>query len=212
MNHVGPKTNRGKRRKASKKDLQVQLLARVSHALNNLNAGATIMTRRLTTSGTIITSGAGVVALFTLCSSSGVSSATDFANMSGLFIAYRVKAMRVRVWTNDPDELAGVAPPPALVAIAAFSSGLSVTSYANMIDSAECKFLSGFRKGVPTTFAIDWTNLTDAQLWTPASSAIPSSEAYGLVGIGAPGNAVAQLSHTYFQYVTEYETEWITSA
>ena len=176
--------------------------------MDNLNAGATIFTRRLTTSTTIASNGAGAIALFTLCSSSAVNRATDFASMANLFVGYRVKAMRVRVWPVLPFIVAGVAPPPALVAIAMFSSGLSVTTYANMLDSAASKFLTGFR---PAEFAIDWTNIPEAKLWTPNNAAITSSEVYGLVGIGATGNPAAQLTTTYFQVVVEYETEFITA-
>jgi len=201
--------SRRNRRNAGRHDLQQEVVNRVSKALGNLNAGATIYTRRLTTSTTIATNGSGAIALATICSSGGVSSATDFTSIANLYVGYRVKGMRVRIWPVLPFIVAGVAPPPALVAVAMFSSGLSVTTYANMLDSSDCKFLTGFR---PAEFVIDWTNLPDAKLWTPNNASITGAEAYGLVGIGATGNPAAQVTTVYFQVVVEYETEFITSA
>jgi hypothetical protein len=201
--------NKKKSRNASKQDLQVSLVSKVNRQLDNLNAGATIFTRRLTTSTTIASNGAGAIALFTLCSSAAVNTATDFASMANLFVGYRVKAMRARVFPVLPFIVAGIAPPPALVAISMFSSGLSVGTYPNMLDSAACKFLTGFR---PAEFCVDWTNIPEAKLWTPNNVAITSSEVYGLVGIGATGNPAAQLTTVYFQVVVEYECEFITAA
>jgi hypothetical protein len=197
------------RRGASTQDLSKEVLVRVGKALDNLNAGATIYSRRLTTSGSIVSSAGGLIALGTLCSSSAVNSAPDFASVANLYVGYRVKAMRVRIFPHYVANVTGVAPPPALIAFANFSSGLSVTTYANMIDSAACRLISGYK---PATFAVNWDKLTDAKLWTPNNAAISSTEAYGIVFIGASTNIAAQISTTYFGYVVEYDCEFITSA
>lgn len=197
------------RRGARKQDLTAEVLTKVSRTLGNLNAGATIMVRRLTTSGTIATNGAGAVALGTLCSSSAVNAATDFASVSNLYVGYRVKAMRVHLFPIYVANVAGVAPPPSTVAVGMFSSGLSVTTYANILDSAQCQFFSGYRR---FTTAVNWDNIPDAKLWTPNNAAISSTEVYGLVFMGATGNPAAQVTTAYWNYVVEYETEFITAA
>jgi hypothetical protein len=202
-------TKGSSRRNARRQDVTAELTAKIGKILNNLNANVTIMSRRLTTSGTIATNGAGAVALGTLASSAGVSSATDFATMGLLYSGYRVKGMRARVWPIYGVNVAGVAPPPSLVACSMFSSGQSVTNYANMLDSAGCKFFTGYK---PATFAVTYDELIDAKLWTPTSAAISSTEAYGLVFIGASGNIAAQVTVVYWNFVIEYDTEFITAA
>lgn len=196
-------------RKAGKADLQKELLEKVSRTLSNLNAGATIMTRRLTSLGTVVTSVGGLIALTTLASSSAVSSATDFASMANLFVAYRVKALRVRLFPVFVANIAGVAPPPCQLCADVYSSGLSVTTYANMLDSAACQLWSGYS---PKTLAANWDGLPDAHLWTPNNAAITANEAYGILLIGASGNTASQVSTTYYTYVVEYEAEFITAA
>jgi len=196
------------RRKAGKGDLTKELLSRMGRILDNLNAGATIVVRRMTTSYTLSTNGSGAVSIGTLCSSGSVNGYTDFASMAGLYAAYRVKGFRVRLFPVLPFIVAGVAPPPALVAVATFTSGLSTSTYANVIDSAESRFFTGFK---PVTLACDWSRLNDAQLWTPNNAAVPSSENYGLYYIGATGNPAAQVSTVYWQVVVEAEVEWITA-
>lgn len=197
------------KRDANRKDLTKEVSVRVGRALDNLNAGATIYSRRLTTSGSIVSSAGGLIALGTLCSSSGVSSATDFTSVSNLYVAYRVKAMRVRIFPVYKANVTAVAPPPSLTAFSVFSSGLSVTTFANMIDAASCKLVSGYSSA---TFAVDWTKLTDAHLWTPNTGAIPAAEAYGIVFIGSSSNIAAQVSTVYWTTVVEYDCEFITSA
>lgn len=196
------------RRIAKKADLTKEVMVRMGRILDNLNAGATIVSRRMTTSFTISTNGAGSVPIGTLCSSGSVNGYTDFAAMQGLYAAYRVKGFRVRIWPVLPFVVAGVAPPPALIAVATFTSGLSTSTYPNVIDSAESRFFTGFR---PATFACDWKDLKDAQLWTPNNAAVPSTENFGLYYIQAPSGPVSQLSTVYFQVVVEADVEWITS-
>jgi len=196
------------RRPAKKGDLTRELTVRISRILDNLNAGATIVVRRMTTSYTISSNGSGVFPIGTLCSSGSVNGYTDFASMAGLYAAYRVKGFRVRIWPVLPFVVAGVAPPPALLAVATFTSGLSTSTYPNVIDSAESRFFTGFK---PVTLTCDWSKLNDAQLWTPNNAAVPSSENYGLYYIQATGGPVSQLSTVYFQVVVEAEVEWITA-
>jgi hypothetical protein len=197
------------RRGAGKGDLTAEITAKVSRVLNNLNAGSMIFVRRLTNSGTIASNAAGAFPVGTLAASNAANACTDFASCANLAVAYRVKAMRVRVWPVLPFVVAGIAPPPALLCCAEFSSGLSTASYANMLDSAACRFFSGFK---PATFTTDWGKLLDAKLWTPTNAAIASSETYGIVYIGATGLPASQVTTVYFAYVVEYETEFITSA
>lgn len=166
-------------------------------------------TRRITGSSVIATNGSGFIPISTIASSGLVSGLSDFANIAGLYLEYRVRGMKATLMPIFAVNISGVAPSPAMLCTAFFSSGLAATTWQQAIDSSGAKLHSGYRT---ITAEVDWSGNKDAQLWTPSTSAVTSAETYGIFITDSGVAPASQLSTTYFRLVAEYLVEFRSAA
>jgi len=169
-----------------------------------------IFERRIAVRFSISTDGTGRIPITTLASSASVSGLADFTLLAGLYLAYRVKAMKATWSPVFAANVAGIAPSPALLASASFTSGLAPTTYAQTLDSSSLKLHSGYAER--STAVIDWNGQLDAKLWTPTNAAVAAAESYGVFVVSDSSATVSQLSTLYFCGVAEYAVEFMSAA
>jgi len=184
--------------------------SRIAKLLREINTSYAIFERRLAVAVSVSTDGTGRVAIGTLASSASVSGLTDFTKLAGLFLAYRVKGMQTTLNPTFRSNVAGVAPSPSTLVTFGFIGGLAAANYQDAIDSNDFKIHYGYAQAIRA--AIDWTNNTDAHLWTPTNVAVSSGEAYGLAIVEDSTATVSQISTKYYSGVTEYIVEFMAPA
>ncbi len=182
----------------------------VSRLLRQLNNKMQIFERRIATRFSVSTDGTGRVPITTLISSASVSGLTDFTKCAGLYLAYRVKAMKATWNPVFSANVAGVAPSPSTLVSFGFTSGIAAASYQDAIDSSDFKIHSGYAQ--KASAEIDWNGNTDAHLWTPTTAAITSSESYGVAIVEDTSATISQLSTLYYTGVAEYVVEFASAA
>ncbi len=182
----------------------------VSRILRNIGNKMQIFERRIAVRFSISTDGTGRVPITTLASSASVSALTDFTKCAGLYLAYRVKAMKATWNPTFSANVAGVAPSPSTLVTFLFSSGLAAASYQDAIDSSGAVQHSGYR--MSASAETDWNGLLDAQLWTPTNAAVSASEAYGIAIVEDTSATISQLTTLYYTGIAEYVVEFCSAA
>lgn len=181
----------------------------VNREVNVLKSLNVHFTRRITGSAVVATNASGFIPITTLVSSASVSGLSDFTNVSGLYLEYRVRGMKATLMPIFATNVAGVAPSPAMLVTAFFSSGVAAVTFQQALDSSGAKFHSGYRT---ITAEVDSKGFPDAQLWTPSTSAVTSSESYGIFITDSGVAPASQVSTTYYRLVQEYIVEFRSAA
>jgi len=192
-----------RRQKSGRSDTVANETRKDLRAFGKINASDLIVTRRITgASSNLSTNAGGLLIAATLSSSANASSAADFANLAGLFLSYRVRAIKTRVLPFAPVPYyngVGVVLPPPLVAVGEWRGGLAGATFQSIADSSKSHIVSCFKEH---TFTTHFDKDNDAQLWTPTTTAIPTSESYGLVVCGGPTASTVNLA--VWAVVSEY--------
>jgi len=139
-------------------------------------------------------------------SSSGVSSATEFASMAARYQEYRVLAIRVK-WRphysqqSDPDS--------GLPMSAVFTAATAPTTVLAFAASDGFEVSKAFCKAMDRT--IEWSMNPNARLWCDRGSSIPPANAFG-VAFRHPGLCTAALNgFVVVDAYLEYDVEWRTA-
>jgi len=139
-------------------------------------------------------------------SSSGVSSATEFASMAARYQEYRVLAVRVK-WRphysqqSDPDS--------GLPMCAVFTAASAPTTVLAFAASDGFEVSKAFSKAMDRT--VTWSMNPNAKLWCDRGSSIPSANAFG-VAFRHPGLCTATLNgFVVVDAYIEYDVEWRTA-
>lgn len=165
--------------------------------------------RRITSSGTVSTNGSGFIPITTIASSGSVSGLSDFSNVSGLYLEYRVRGMKATLMPINAVNISGVAAPPAMLVTAFFSSGVAAVTFQQALDSSGAKFHSGYRTIVAE---VDFKGNKDAQLWTPTTAAVTSAETYGIFITDSGVAPASSVTTTMYRLVAEYIVEFRSAA
>jgi len=175
--------------------------------IDRLGAQSRIVTRRLCGPPSVLSTNAGgLLTVATLMGTTGASGAADFAQLAGLFTAYRVRMMRTQLRPFNPVPYfngVNVVVVPASIAAGFYQGGLGGATYQSLSDSAKPRFLSGYEKHDLT---INYEGDNDAHLWTPTTSAIAATEAFGVIVCGQA--TAASVNTPVWHYSVEYVIEF----
>lgn len=201
------KVSRGGQR--SRRDLEATGTRSVIRELDNVAYKNTLYLRKITSSSVLATNGSGFIPISTLASSASVSGLSDFSSAAGLYLEYRVKAMKAMLFPINAVNISGVSAPPAALTTFNFSSGVAAVTYQQALDSSGSKTWSGYKPIVATN---DYKGNKDAQLWTPTTAAVTAAEAYGIAVSDSGVAPASPVSTTMFRVVTEYLVEFRSAA
>jgi hypothetical protein len=197
----GPRAN-------NKGDSMVKEERAIVRRMDNTQAQTMIVRRILTTSSVISTSGAGFIAATTVASSD-VTGANDWSSFASRYGAYRVKAIRLRLFpiVTVSQAAAGVAvtPPPGPILVAVVKNGRAYTNFASKCSGADAEWFGVCEK---VDKSVDWRANPDAHLWTDVATTIPAEQRFGLE-YSDPGSAPASAATTqYFRSIVQFEAEF----
>lgn len=134
------------------------------------------------------------------------SSCPDFAQYAGLYVQYRVRAMKV---TLSPCFVVNTTTVtvPASVAVGEFRGGLGGATYSSLRQSPSGRILSGYKRYV---VSCDWDGDIDAHLWSPTTAAITTAESFGLTiaGMATPSTANTYVYSCDVEYAVEFRNTY----
>ncbi len=181
--------------------------AEIGRLYKTIQLGKQVYQRWLAGAETSVTTSAGgVVALTTLANAAVINVTPDFASLAALYTTYRCRAIRVEIFPVFSAPVyngAGITTPPVVVAVFPSFANTVPTTFAQALDSAGLKLMSGYKGG---TIMTSYRGDPDAHLWTGTGSAIGSNEQFLISMVGTA--AVATASTTVFRVVPHYLVEF----
>jgi len=160
-----------------------------------------VITRVICDHFSISTNASGLVALQTIASSGGVTSAGNWLSFAGAATEYRCRGIEVEVFPLVPAQTNLTSPAPCYLAFAPWSSATIPTGFVQLLEGPGCKVLPGFKS---MKFAASSKGYVDASLWTSTTAGIVSAEQFGICVSGPPSAPVAAISSTYFRGIVRW--------
>jgi hypothetical protein len=167
-----------------------------------------IFYKRLTTSGTITSSGVGTIALATPSNSLVQSApATEWASFAARYQQYRVKVFKVTLIPRYTENYVNgvVVVPNQLMAIADYIGVSAPTTFAQLLSDERVEIhstASQIRKSV------SWARNPNAQLWNPTNAAIPAANTMGICFASSTTTPQLPVGTVYFDYLYEFFVEF----
>lgn len=181
--------------------------SRDSAMFKQVNSQSRIVTLKVAgTNFSIQTNVGGTYGATAIATSNNLSGTADFANLAGLYTAYRCKAMKIMVRPFYPCNTTGITV-PAAIAIGDFVGGLGGATYASVRQQPEGRVCSGYKA---YDFYCDYRGNKDAQLWSQTTAPISTAESYGIIAVGF---GIGATPNTYFwsvdiDYLVEFRTPY----
>jgi hypothetical protein len=161
-----------------------------------------VITKRLTFNGAYSTSGASILGV-QLISSSSVESdpAAEWASFAARYQQYRVKALSVTF------VMSGQCTP---YVVSDYIGTSTPSSAAQIISDERCVVRSyqGIQGGTMFVFETDWNRNPNAKLWNPTSASLPSANTYGIAFASHPQAVAPGGSTLIFQTTTAWLVEF----
>jgi len=172
-------------------------------AFTDRNAGDQV-TKRMTSGGSVLATGAGTVIPVTTITSSAVQStpAAEWVSFAARYQQYRVRAIRVIGKATFPVNQAGVAL-SALYRADYIGSAVPGTN-TQVLSDEQCKISATCHD---FSDVVTWARNPNAKLWNPTSAAIPAANQFAWV-CASPTLPALTTALTYFSLTIEYEVEF----
>jgi hypothetical protein len=160
--------------------------------------------RTLRSFALISSNGSGVIVLGAP-SSSTVTSASDWANISQEYANYRVKAMRVLFTPSTTSATSSTGPYQGMFMISRWW-GLVPTVESTLRQEDSSEFHSTLEEFSMET---NYLGYREAQEWTPVGTAIPFP--YGFCHMTPTGSSVLALSSNIYSRMLEFDVEFLNT-
>jgi hypothetical protein len=189
----------GKRNQVAAEHTRVVALA------NNVSLDTRTVMRRMALIGTLATNGSGFVPA-TQYQSSGVTSTYDWSGMSGRYLEYRVRAIRIRIFPLANMNYAnGTVVPPTMLMSADIKGGVGYVNASALACGANLRVFRGYEV---MDITCDWDGYPDAHLWTGTSGGIAAAESFGVQVQDSATAPASAASTVYFRVLQEYVVEF----
>jgi hypothetical protein len=196
------------RRPAQKRDLVKAEHARVVALTDNTSLDTRTVVRRMALLGTLATNGSGFIAA-TQYQSSGVTSCYDWSGMSGRYLEYRVRAIRIRIYPLANMNYAnGTVVPPVMILAADIKAGVGFVNASALACGANLRVFRGYGTHEPIDITTDWEGYPDAHLWTGTSGSIAATDTFGVQLQDSATAPASAASTVYFRVLQEYVVEF----
>jgi hypothetical protein len=196
------------KKRSQKRDLVKQEHARVVALVDNTSLDTRTITRRMALIGTLATNASGFVPA-TQFQSSGVTATYDWSGMSGRYLEYRVKALRVRVYPLANMNYAnGTVVPPTMLMAADIKAGVGYVNASALACGSNLRVFRGYGSNEPIDVTCDWNGYPDAHLWTGTNAGIAATETYGFQIQDSATAPASAASTVYFRVLQEYVVEF----
>jgi len=166
-----------------------------------------VLRRVMATYTNLSTNGSGYIGVASLASTAGVTSATDWASTSALYIEYRVAAIELFVIPTLNTVSSLTTPAPSYLVFCQHSSGLAPSTFGDVACGTGSKVMDA-RKIMH--LSMDFKGFNDAQNWTNTSTTIPSDSVYGWIGADSGTVPASVVSTAYFRILVRYLVEFRT--
>jgi hypothetical protein len=179
--------------------------SQVPRLMKSLTQEARIFRKVLAHNGLVATASTGFVVPQAITGSNAVTSAASWTTVSATALEYRVVALELFFFPVINAQTGLTLPPPAFLAVSAYSSGLSPGTFDQIAEAPGAKFVDGHK---PFRFAVGAKGLPDALMYTPTNASIVASSSFG-VQISDQGSAPAgPVSTTIYKWVCQYLVEF----
>jgi hypothetical protein len=173
--------------------------------MKDLTREARIFRKVLAHNGTIATAATGFVTPQAITGSNAVTSAASWTTVSATALEYRVVALELFVFPVINAQTTLTLPPPAFLAVSAYSSGLSPGTFDQIAEAPGARFVDGHK---PFRFAVGAKGLPDALMYVPTNASIVTSSTFG-IQVSDQGSAPAgPVSTVIYKWVAQYLVEF----
>jgi hypothetical protein len=179
--------------------------SQVPRLMKDLTREARIFRKVLAHNGTIATAATGFVIPQAITGSNAVTSAASWTTVSATALEYRVVALELFVFPVINAQTTLTLPPPAFLAVSAYSSGLSPGTFDQIAEAPGARFVDGHK---PFRFAVGAKGLPDALMYVPTNASIVTSSTFG-IQVSDQGSAPAgPVSTVIYKWVAQYLVEF----
>lgn len=161
--------------------------------VRSLERQTRIVRKMLAHSGTISTSAGGYVIEQAVAGSNSVTACGTWSSMSANFLEYRVVGIELAFFPVLNATTSFTTPPPCMLALCSYSSGLAPTTYDQVAQGPQAKLVNALR---PFRFDATAKGLPDAMLFCATNATISSTSTFGVVIASdsiAPAGPVSQV-------------------
>jgi len=161
----------------------------------------------LSANGSISTGGTGFLGVLTSpdFGSAFANSATNFSGVGAGFMEYRCAAIEIQAVPVVNSCTTNATPPPTAVAVSNWGSGLLPTTFAQVVESNDAKFVNALR---PFKVCASMKNRPNAQFWTAINATQVAGNSYGIVIADQGVAPAATATSVYFRFVAKYLVEF----
>jgi len=162
-----------------------------------------VIVKRMTLTGTLLTSTAGGVISTTLFPTSQVESAPahEWASFAARYQQYRVRAIRLSGKAVLPVNTATVI--HGALFMADYIGSSSPSSAAQVFSDERGKCVATCKDFV---YEADWSRNPNAKLWNPTSAAVPTANLFG-IAVASDASQTLSVSTTYYVVEQEFVVE-----
>jgi len=198
-----PSTKKGKAGRKSRANSQVTVPRQMSAILGEYR----IYRKVLSANGSISTGGTGFLGVLTSpdFGSAFANSATNFSGVGAGFMEYRCAALEVQAVPVVNSCTTNATPPPTAVAVSNWGSGLLPTTFAQVVESNDARFINALR---PFKISASMVNRPNAQFWTAINATQVAGNSYGIVIADQSVAPAATATSVYFRFVAKYLVEF----
>jgi hypothetical protein len=190
--------------KRSKRGMRDSDVVRFSRVGRTVAPKGDLITKRLTATVSLATSGAGVIPV-TAYSTAQVQSdpAYEWASFAARYQQFRVKGISITLMPYWNQYAQGVTIPCLNLAIGDYIGSSIPATFGQVLADENTVLRNGDRL---FTHAITWARNPNAKLWNPTSAALPTANNYAIVL--ASLNTIGSNNYTFFSVVIEWDVEF----